>query len=171
MNHLAFVQFLSYFNGNRDYFECHEVLEEYWKEVAPRDRHHPLTGWIQLATGLYHWRRGNFRGATTILNKGRTTLQASIASPYVEKVEIESLLRQMDMILTSIQQQLPYEDISIIIRDQQLEKEVINAINALPPTDKQFILHKHRLRDRTEVVAERQAALLERRLDTKRSRH
>ena len=32
----AYIEYLMYFHGNRDYFECHEVLEEYWKEVSPR---------------------------------------------------------------------------------------------------------------------------------------
>ncbi|RKJ17377.1 DUF309 domain-containing protein, partial [Butyricicoccus sp. 1XD8-22] len=55
--HPLFVQYFTYFNGNKDYFECHEVLEEYWKILAPGDKKHPLVGYIQLATGMYHWRR------------------------------------------------------------------------------------------------------------------
>ena len=30
-HHPLFVNFIVYFNSNQDYFECHEVLEEYWK--------------------------------------------------------------------------------------------------------------------------------------------
>ncbi len=28
----AYLDYLVYFHGHRDYFECHEVLEEYWKK-------------------------------------------------------------------------------------------------------------------------------------------
>ena len=28
----AYTDYLCYFHGARDYFECHEVMEEYWKE-------------------------------------------------------------------------------------------------------------------------------------------
>lgn len=171
MNHPAFVQFLCYFNGNRDYFECHEVLEDYWKEVAPRERQHPLTGWIQLATGLYHWRRGNFRGASTILSKASTTLQASTSSPFVEKVEISTLLQQIKQIQQAIEQQLPYKEMSLIITDSQLHSQVQQAIKDLPVADVHFITHKHRLRDRTDVLQERNTALQKRHIDTKRSRH
>ena len=36
--HPTFVQFLTHFNDTHDYFECHEVLEDYWKEIAPNDK-------------------------------------------------------------------------------------------------------------------------------------
>lgn len=31
----AYVAFLHEFHTTRDYFECHEILEEYWKEDPP----------------------------------------------------------------------------------------------------------------------------------------
>lgn len=171
MYHPSFIQFLSYFNGNHDYFECHEVLEDYWKDVAPRDRQHPLTGWIQLATGMYHWRRGNFRGATTILKKGCTTLQASAHSLYLEKVDYETLLKQLSSIRLAVEKQMPFEPFTIAISDDALQQKVEQSIAQLPTTDVHFIKHKHRLRDRTEVIADRHAAIEKRQLDTKRSRH
>ena len=45
--HPLFVDYCAYFNGNEDYFECHEVLEEYWKEVAPGDK--------SCKSGLHAW--------------------------------------------------------------------------------------------------------------------
>ncbi|WP_460291943.1 DUF309 domain-containing protein, partial [Bacillus cereus] len=30
-----YIQFLIHFHGDYDYFECHEILEEYWK-TKPR---------------------------------------------------------------------------------------------------------------------------------------
>lgn len=55
-----FVKFVHHFNGDRDYFECHEVLEELWLEEG-RD---PLyQGLLQAAVALYHHRNGNGNGA------------------------------------------------------------------------------------------------------------
>ena len=65
-----FVKFIVYFNENQDFFECHEVLEEYWKLIPDRTKEHPLVGYILLSTAMYHWRRGNTIGA------GRTILKA-----------------------------------------------------------------------------------------------
>ena len=61
-HHPLFVNFIVYFNENQDYFECHEVLEEYWKSLPDGGKEHPLTAYILLATGMYHWRRGNTTG-------------------------------------------------------------------------------------------------------------
>lgn len=171
MYHPAFIQFLSYFNGNHDFFECHEILEDYWKEVAPRDKQHPLTGWIQLATGMYHWRRGNFRGASTILKKGCTTLQVSIHSPFLEKVDHNSLLKQLSEVRRAVEQQEVYRPFTILISDDELQSKVNQVIENLPQVEIHYIRNKHLLRDRSEVIKERQTALLKRHQDTKRSRH
>ncbi|OWR27228.1 hypothetical protein CDO73_23575 [Saccharibacillus sp. O23] len=50
-----FVAFLVYFNRDRDYFECHEVLEELWLE---RGRDPLYSGLLQIAVALYHFRNG-----------------------------------------------------------------------------------------------------------------
>ena len=47
--HPLFVNFIVYFNENQDYFECHEVLEEYWKSLPDGcTKDHPLTAYILL---------------------------------------------------------------------------------------------------------------------------
>lgn len=60
----------------------HEVLEEYWKDIAPGDKNHPLVGYVQLATGLYHWRRGNFTGAVRILQKALANFQYNVGHAF-----------------------------------------------------------------------------------------
>ena len=69
--HPLFVQFIVYFNENQDYFECHEVLEELWKKKEPLDKDHWLVALILLSTGLYHWRRGNRKGAEKTLQNAQ----------------------------------------------------------------------------------------------------
>ena len=39
-----FVKFIVYFNKNQDFFECHEVLEDYWKSLPGEQRNIHLRG-------------------------------------------------------------------------------------------------------------------------------
>ena len=50
-------------------FHAHEVLEAAWK-AAPRDQRDLWKGLAQIAVGLTHARRGNGRGAVTLLRRG-----------------------------------------------------------------------------------------------------
>ncbi len=64
----AYVAFLHEFHTTRDYFECHEILEEFWKEDPPDQRKKYWVGLIQLAVALYHQRRGNGKGAKRLIS-------------------------------------------------------------------------------------------------------
>jgi uncharacterized protein len=57
-------------------FHAHEVLEASWKAAPPGERDF-WQGLAQLAVGLTHARRGNGRGAVTLLRRG-----AARISPY-----------------------------------------------------------------------------------------
>ncbi len=50
-------------------FHAHEVLEATWKS-APADQRALWKGLAQIAVGLTHARRGNNRGAVTLLRRG-----------------------------------------------------------------------------------------------------
>lgn len=66
-----FVRFIYEFNVTRDYFECHEVLEELWLG----DGRNPLyQGLLQVAVGLYHHHNGNPSGAVKLLNQAEDKL-------------------------------------------------------------------------------------------------
>ncbi|WP_260405419.1 DUF309 domain-containing protein, partial [Paenibacillus sp. 598K] len=59
-----YIQYLIEFHVTRDYFECHELLEEYWKEQPGDDPFYDTwVGLIQIAVSQYHHRRSNHRGA------------------------------------------------------------------------------------------------------------
>ncbi len=58
-----FLEGLKLFN-EREYFECHEVIEELWLETASSDRYRDLyKGVIQAAAAIYQWDRGILTGA------------------------------------------------------------------------------------------------------------
>ena len=54
-------------------FHAHEVFEAAWKS-APADERNLWQGLAQLAVGLTHARRGNGRGAVTLLRRGATAI-------------------------------------------------------------------------------------------------
>jgi predicted metal-dependent hydrolase len=158
----AYVSYLVEFHASRDFFECHELLEEYWKD-HPKD---PLTetwlGLIQLAVGLYHDRRGNKRGAIKMLMQAERKLAAS---PLKELgIDKDRLLEQLLPRLSEMQSgtESVYVDIDLRItsaellaRCQQLCKER-NLIWGKPSSlVDESIIHRHLRRDRSEVIAAR----------------
>ena len=54
-----YIEYLVHFHGDRDYFECHEILEEYWKKIDNGNKESIWVGLIQLAVANYHHRRKN----------------------------------------------------------------------------------------------------------------
>jgi uncharacterized protein len=56
-------------------FHAHEVLEAAWKAAPERERD-LWQGLAQIAVGLTHGRRGNARGAVTLLRRGAQRLSA-----------------------------------------------------------------------------------------------
>jgi hypothetical protein len=61
-------------------FHAHEVLEAAWKTGPPDDRD-LWQGLAQIAVGLTHARRGNARGAVTLLRRGTQRIRAHQAGP------------------------------------------------------------------------------------------
>lgn len=60
--------------NRQDYFEAHEVWEELWQDCASADRRF-YQSLIQAAVALYHWSRGNYAGASRLLQSGRRYMQ------------------------------------------------------------------------------------------------
>jgi uncharacterized protein len=71
-------------------FDAHDVLEATWK-AAPAAERDLWQGLAQLAVGLTHARRGNGRGAVTLLRRGAKRLAGySDAAPY--RIDVAGLL-------------------------------------------------------------------------------
>jgi predicted metal-dependent hydrolase len=73
-----YLLFLYYFNFKRDYYECHDVMEELWLEEQ-RDKF--LQGMLQIAVGLYHYRWNNVRGSILLFEGAIEKL-----TPYPDRV-------------------------------------------------------------------------------------
>ncbi|MGL4308714.1 DUF309 domain-containing protein [Cetobacterium sp. SF1] len=59
-----YKEFLDTYENKKDYFECHEILEELWiKETNCETKKHPSVILLQIAVGAYHWKNKNIIGA------------------------------------------------------------------------------------------------------------
>ncbi len=81
---------LAQFNAGQ-FWECHETLEEIWRrEPGPvRDLYR---GILQVGVGFLHLRRGNYRGAVSLLRRGIERLEPLPAA--CQGVDVAHLRRQ-----------------------------------------------------------------------------
>ena len=63
----------------REFYQCHEVLEEIWL-AEPGQIRTLYQGILQVGVAFYHLGRGNYRGATSLLETGITYLRAFLPS-------------------------------------------------------------------------------------------
>lgn len=157
------ISYLIQFHAVRDYFECHELLEEYWKQ-HPEDRYaHLYVALIQVAVGQYHERRGNRSGAVKMYQSATSKLKLSSLTPL--GISSEDLLEQLDERVQAASLGLEFEDIDMWITDEFLLQECMRRTDSLSlewgaPSPKwdDALIHRHKLRDRSEVIAARAAA-------------
>lgn len=114
-----YVAFLYYFNVKRDYFECHEVMEELWLEEG---RNPLYQGLLQIAVGLYHFRNGNTSGSIKLFSQGIEKLERypehGLGIDLGELVRrSKDYVRQLDRIDEA---PFAFYDLDITILDEQL---------------------------------------------------
>ncbi|MCA0982965.1 DUF309 domain-containing protein [Halobacillus yeomjeoni] len=148
-----YIQYLAHFHGTRDYFECHEVLEELWKDIDPKNRNSVWVLLIQLAVCLYHYRRGNVKGAGILIERCQKKLSFNTKKLSTLGLSPNLLNQKIKLIQNRINDNLPYESVNLPITDRELEAEVIqlckkwNVTYGKPSSlDNEWLLHKHRLR-------------------------
>ena len=77
-----FLKGLELFN-HKEYFECHEVIEDLWLQTPEKDAYRDLyKGVIQAAAAIYQWDRGILSGARGLYGTSIT---------YLEKYRPEAL--------------------------------------------------------------------------------
>jgi len=147
----AYIDYLIEFHVTRDYFECHEILEEYWKETQMKDK--VWVGFIQIAVGLYHERRGNEKGAYKMIKSSLSILKNQkdkIKSLGIDAKKLEKILEKK---LVSIQEKEKYHDLDLPITDEKLRMECLRICDERDKKwcnpsnmDDHFLLNKHSLR-------------------------
>ncbi len=149
------MKYLIFFNEHTDYFECHEVLEEYWKDVAPNDKTHPLTAWILLATGMYHWRRENYIGANRSLLNAQKRFSNTSDSLFCEGIQMNALLSSLSQTIELVERCAPFQAFKILLSSDELRVKIQSQDMPVPLKGNDLI-HKHMQRDRTEILKARE---------------
>ncbi|SDN84331.1 hypothetical protein SAMN04487897_105121 [Paenibacillus sp. yr247] len=157
----AYTNYLLYFHAHRDYFECHEVMEEFWKEHPGDERSRTYVALIQIAVGMYHIRRGNRTGAVKMLQSAEKNAQAAhVSSLGLDAVKLQELINQT---WNQIERDgYRYEDINLPITDPKLiacclEESTRRGLTwqAPSPMADELLIQKHTRRDRSDVIEER----------------
>jgi uncharacterized protein len=85
-------------------FHAHEVLEAAWKTGPPDDRD-LWQGLAQIAVGLTHARRGNARGAVTLLRRGTQRIRTRPpGGDHLYGMDIPAVLAAADDLASRIEQ-------------------------------------------------------------------
>lgn len=167
----SYIQYLAHFHGDRDYFECHEILEEYWKATDTGNKRSIWVALILLAVANYHHRRNNFSGASRTLTKAMeifsTEEKAIIRLGIDPELLSELLVKRKENLLNKV----PYTSYNLPLTDAELKKLchaeckqngfTWGTISDLNNPD---LIHRHSTRDRTDVISDRQMALEERQI-------
>jgi uncharacterized protein len=113
-----YLAYLSYFNVERDYFECHEVMEELWLEYG---RSPLLQGLLQAAVGLHHWDNGNRSGAVKLMTAAQEKL--SVYADEVLGLDLARLRLDLDQSLAALAlrpTEAPFQAFELYIRDESV---------------------------------------------------
>ncbi|MFC3882778.1 DUF309 domain-containing protein [Bacillus songklensis] len=163
---IAYVDYLVHFHGDRDYFECHELLEEHWKSEELDTRKHIWVGLIQIAVSLYHQRRENYNGAYRMMNSAIRIVSNEKAEVQKLGLDYDALLKLLHKRAEEMKQQKKYESLYLPINDPSLTTVCIERSNEKGITwwsesdlNNISLVHRHTLRDRTSVIAEREKNL------------
>ncbi|MDT8976193.1 DUF309 domain-containing protein [Paenibacillus sp. chi10] len=178
----AYIEYLAHFHGPRDWFECHEIMEEYWKEEPSAERKRQWLALVQIAVGLYHERRGNVAGTLKMLSSALGHAEAiDWGALGINGETLKHELKARVALLTDENKMTnaasTYSEWNFPIEDQYLLELCIQSC-----ADKGWtwcmngsqsiaaVRDKHLLRDRTDVIEARQQAFKARTTNRKSTR-
>lgn len=110
----------------REYFDCHEVLEDLWNECPDRDRRF-YQAVLQAAVGLYHFGNGNLRGAVKLYKSAKAYME-----PYPVRhqgLDREDFWRQMADCFAPILA----DGVDLLRRDLRPDETKLPTITLDPP--------------------------------------
>lgn len=164
----AFIQYLVHFHGDRDYFECHEILEEYWKDTN-EGKNSIWVGFILLAVSNYHFRRGNIEGASRTLKKALRIFHDQTQKLSELGMNWHRLTLTLKERIIEIETGKSYSSFSLPIKDSELVKKCQNICllngftwGEISNLENHNLINRHITRDRSDVIIERQNAIANR---------
>lgn len=142
------------FHVTRDYYACHDYLEDWWFELG-NPQNHPLMAFIQLAVALYHYRADNLNGARILLEKALPIFEANINNLLEYGIDVPYLFETIEDLQTDVRHQRPFKDINFKFRDEKLETILINRaqekgliLYQKSDMNNLHLIHKHKFKHR-----------------------
>ncbi|UHA72622.1 DUF309 domain-containing protein [Paenibacillus sp. 481] len=117
-----YVQFLKLFNEERDYYTCHDVMEELWLEEGRKPL---LQGLLQVAVGLHHHQNGNRPGAIKLLEAALNKLNGY--ADEIMGIQLHKLRQDTELVLAALKCAAhlpPFRDITIEVLDPALQQQI-----------------------------------------------
>lgn len=163
------LQFFNELIIKQDYFECHEIMEEAWKDKGKFTKEDPEVFMVLIVTGEYHYRRDNVIGATTSYKRALKLYEQHRydVGEFGFKDELVDMLRERYIHLADtpfVPLQYPVEDWVYEglyqLHGAEFESYTAFTLSLLERFEKdETIVDKHKLRDREEVIEARLEAL------------
>lgn len=170
----SYIQYLAHFHGDRDYFECHEILEEYWKATDAGNKTSIWVALILLAVSNYHHRRNNYPGAIRTLKKATEIFSDAKEATARLGITYEGLIDTLEKRMENLHNKDPYTSFNLPLCDPELKKTCYDECRQNGFTwgtssnlQNPDLVHRHSTRDRSDVISDRQMALEERKNNKK----
>ncbi|WP_169306553.1 DUF309 domain-containing protein [Cohnella pontilimi] len=153
-----YTEFMTEYHGTRDFFECHEIMEEYWKQEKGTRHEGCWLVFVRISVACYHGRRGNWAGARKLMAKAAEEVDAVKMSELgLDGNQLAELVVETSRLWNGTDEPV-YRDLDLPIADPRLTEKCMRICEhkgwewRMPSSRAgEFIVHKHLLRDRTEV--------------------
>ena len=117
------IQYLYEFHMTRDYYACHDYLEEMWFEYG-NPQNHLLMAFIQLAVALYHYRADNLRGARLLIDKAATIFELNNDQIEGYGINQEHLFIVLNDIKRDLAHHRIFKDVNLTFKDLKLKEQI-----------------------------------------------
>ena len=161
-----YLQYLAVYHGVRDFFECHEIMEDYWKAQADTRHEASWLTLIRIAVASYHARRGNLSGARKMMAKALQELNPALMDELGLSGKALAARMQEALDRWTNEPEAEYIDIDLPIADPLLMQEAVRVCTesgwtwGMPSDQADYdVVNRHLTRDRSDVIEARQKAV------------
>lgn len=117
--------------NEREFFACHDVLEDYWGELTCSERTF-FQGLIQAAVALFHFEEGNLGGARRMYVSSLAYM--SRYSPELAGIDVAKLIADMDACFEELCQ--PHDGYPVHVK---LNPSLVPMIHRISPNDSTIV--------------------------------
>jgi hypothetical protein len=98
----GFWEAVDLFNDG-EYFECHEVIEDFWRPLPVGDEKSFYQGILQVGVGFYHCQKNNWRGAKNLLAHGLERLSPLCGlAPYEDWLALTPFYQASELVYQQV---------------------------------------------------------------------